>query len=125
MSRQHHYYVYILANRPGGTIHVGVTNDLIHRISQHGEGTGSTFTRRYGVHRLVWYEPHTDILEAIRREKRLKKWKRAWKVALIEEFNPEWVDLYPAISGSLNYWVARSSRAMTIYSLQLAASPIP
>jgi putative endonuclease len=82
MTRQHNYYVYMLASRIGGTLYVGVTNDLERRVSEHRTGEASKFTRKYRVLKLVWYETHSDISEAIRREKRLKKWDRAWKVAL-------------------------------------------
>ena len=98
MARDHHYYVYILASTIGGTLYIGVTNDLVSRVSQHRLKQTPGFTRKYGVVRLVWYEPHTDINEAIRREKRLKRWNRPWKIQLIEENNPDWVDLFPALA---------------------------
>jgi putative endonuclease len=98
MMRQHNYYVYMLASRIGGTLYVGVTNDLERRVSEHRLGEASKFTRKYAVLRLVWYEAHPDVTEAIRREKRLKKWDRSWKVALIEEQNPHWSDLLPHIT---------------------------
>ncbi len=91
------YYVYILATSPHGTIYVGVTNDLIRRIHQHRNDLIKGFTSRYGVHLLVHYEQCTDVSTAIRREKRLKKWNRAWKIRLIESGNPEWRDLYPGL----------------------------
>jgi putative endonuclease len=94
------YFVYILASRIGGTLYVGVTNDLIRRVFEHKSKFVRGFTKRYDVVRLVYYEQHDDIEEAILREKRLKKWNRAWKVRLIEEKNPNWVDLYPEIVGS-------------------------
>ncbi len=99
MASDHHYFVYMLASRIGGTIYIGVTNDLVRRVSEHREGTASRFTKTHDVTRLVWYEPHTDVNEAIKREKRLKKWPRQWKIALIEELNPDWVDFYPSIAG--------------------------
>ena len=90
--------VYILASDRNGTLYIGVTSDLVKRIWQHGQdATG--FTARYAVHRLVFYEIHGDMEHAIEREKRLKKWNRAWKVRLIEERNPEWRDLWPEILG--------------------------
>jgi len=90
----HEYYVYILANKPRGTIYIGVTNDLIRRVHEHRNGLVDGFTKRYGVHSLVHYEQCTDVSVAIWREKRLKKWKRAWKIRLIESENPDWRDLY-------------------------------
>ncbi len=86
-------YTYIMTNKPGGVLYVGVTADLAARVAQHRNGTGSAFCRRYGLTRLVLAEPHDDIVLAISREKALKAWKRAWKVRLIEESNPEWRDL--------------------------------
>lgn len=91
------YYVYILASKPRGTIYVGVINDLIRRVHEHRNDLIGGFTRRYGVHLLVHYEQCTDVSVAIWREKRLKKWNRAWKITLIESGNPEWRDLYPAL----------------------------
>jgi putative endonuclease len=91
------YYVYILASRIGGTLYIGVTNNLIRRVFEHRSKVVPGFTKRYGVIRLVYYEIFDDIENAIRREKRLKKWDRAWKIRLIEEKNPNWDDLYPAI----------------------------
>jgi len=98
MSTERSYWVYILASRLGGTLYIGVTNNLIRRIYQHRMGLIAGFTKDYGVHRLVYFEQHTDIEAAIRREKRLKKWNRAWKIRLIEQDNPNWDDLYPQIS---------------------------
>ena len=91
--RSHTYAVYLLTNRPGGTPYCGVTNDLARRLTEHRAGQACSFTRRYNLTRLVWVEPHTDIREAILREKRIKKWNRAWKVELIEAENPNWCDL--------------------------------
>ena len=91
------YAVYIMASRRNATLYVGVTNNLAVRAYQHRTGEGSEFTRKYGVTRLVWYEFHADINEAITREKRIKKWERQWKLELIESFNPEWADLYDAL----------------------------
>ena len=92
------YYVYILASRKHGTLYIGVTNDLIRRVYQHKNDVVRGFTSRYGVHLLVWFEIYDDILNAITREKELKKWRREWKVNLIERSNPEWVDLYAGIA---------------------------
>ncbi len=88
------YWVYILASERNGTLYVGVTNDLVRRVQEHRKGVVPGFTQTYGVTRLVHAEPHDDIRIAIEREKRLKKWRRAWKLALIEEGNPGWRDLY-------------------------------
>jgi len=85
--------VYILASKPYGTLYVGVTSALANRIEAHRNGSVDGFTKRYGVHTLVYFEVHADMYEAIQREKRLKKWNRAWKIRLIEEMNPEWKDL--------------------------------
>jgi len=94
MRRNHHYLVYILASRRNGTLYTGLTNNLVRRGRQHRNGLIEGFTKKYGVHRLVWFEMHEDIYSAIRREKQIKKWYRAWKIALIEKSNPEWEDLY-------------------------------
>jgi putative endonuclease len=92
------YWVYILASTTGGTLYIGVTNDLVRRVYDHRTGKVPGFTTRYHVHRLVHFERFSDIENAIRREKRLKKWNRSWKIRLIEELNPNWDDLFPAIS---------------------------
>jgi putative endonuclease len=98
MRRERSYWVYILASRIGGTLYIGVTNDLIRRVYEHREKLAEGFTKKYDVARLVYFEQHSDIEAAIWREKRLKKWNRAWKIDLIEENNPNWVDLYPGIA---------------------------
>jgi putative endonuclease len=94
------YYVYILASRIGGTLYIGVTNDLVRRVDEHRLELTKGFTKKYGVHKLVYFEQFDDIENAISREKRLKKWNRAWKIRLIEELNPNWDDLYPGIAGA-------------------------
>ncbi|HEY1233796.1 MAG TPA: GIY-YIG nuclease family protein [Candidatus Binatia bacterium] len=86
--------VYLLASRRNGTLYVGVTSDLVQRIWQHKNDFVEGFTKRYGVHMLVWYETCQSMEAAIAREKAVKEWKRAWKIKLIEEHNPEWHDLY-------------------------------
>lgn len=86
--------MYILASKRNGTLYIGVTNNLIRRVWEHKEGTVEGFTKEYGVVMLVYYEEIQDIREAILREKRLKRWKREWKIKLIEGMNPEWKDLY-------------------------------
>ncbi len=87
-------WVYILTNKPNGVLYVGVTSNLSRRIWEHPEGVVDGFTKRYGLKRLVYAEPHDDMLGAIQREKDLKHWSRAWKVRLILGTNPEWADLY-------------------------------
>ena len=88
------YYVYILANKRNGTLYIGVTNDLIRRVYEHKNDLIDGFTKKYVVHRLVYYEQYDDVANAIQREKRLKKWNRQWKIKLIEKENPEWEDIY-------------------------------
>ena len=89
--------VYILANSPGGALYVGVTSALQPRTSQHRTGAIDGFTKRYSIKMLVYYELHATMYEAIRREKQLKRWHREWKIALIEEMNPEWRDLWDTL----------------------------
>ena len=91
--RDHNYTTYILTNRPRGTLYTGVTNDLIRRLAEHRDGRAGSFTRRYNCTRLIWLEHHTDVRQAILREKRIKKWNRAWKIEMIEAMNPDWDDL--------------------------------
>lgn len=87
-------WVYFMTNRPNGTLYVGVTSDLARRAWEHREGVVEGFTKRYNLKRLVYVEPYDDIQTAIQREKNLKHWSRAWKVALILKTNPGWDDLY-------------------------------
>jgi putative endonuclease len=89
--------VYILASKRNGTLYVGVTSDLAVRVWQHRNDIVEGFTKKHGVHMLVYFELHDDMESAIVREKRLKKWNRAWKLRLIEEMNPDWNDLYESI----------------------------
>ena len=89
--------VYILASKRNGILYIGVTSDLVKRTWEHRNNVVEGFTKRYGVHRLVWYETHDSMEAAIEREKRLKDWKRVWKLELIESNNPDWQDLYPTI----------------------------
>ncbi|GLR99875.1 MULTISPECIES: GIY-YIG nuclease family protein [Bradyrhizobium] len=93
------YYVYILASKIGGTLYIGVTNDLIRCVAEHKSKVIESFTEKYDVARLVYFEQFDDPENAIKREKRLKKWNRAWKVRLIEQHNPNWDDLYPGMAG--------------------------
>ena len=93
------YFVYILASRRNGTLYVGVTGTLEQRIVQHKLDINDGFTKKYGVHRLVWFEEFGDIRDAIAHEKRIKRWRRAWKIALIEEKNPHWLDLFVRLVG--------------------------
>ena len=89
--------VYILANRRNGTLYIGVARNLIKRVWEHRNKLSPGFTHRYGVNRLVWYEAHESLESALLREKRLKKWNRAWKLQLIEKSNPKWQDLYDCL----------------------------
>ena len=91
--------VYLLASRPDGVIYIGVTSDIVKRVWQHKSAFVNGFSKKYKVHNLVWFEAHLSMETAIMREKRIKKWKRAWKVELIEECNPGWRDLYGDIIG--------------------------
>ena len=91
--------VYILATKRNGTLYVGVTSDFVGRISEHKQDLIDGFTKRYGIHRLVYIEMHNTMDEAIKREKQIKRWRREWKLALIEKENPAWRDLYPELSG--------------------------
>jgi len=91
--------VYMLASQRNGTLYIGVTSDLIQRIWQHKEGLAEGFTKTYGVKTLVWYEQHETMESAIRKEKVMKKWLRAWKLKTIEQTNPDWNDLWPEIIG--------------------------
>jgi putative endonuclease len=86
-------FVYILASKPYGTLYVGVSSNLLARMEEHRNGTGSTFVRKYGVTRLVYFEEYPLYADAIRRETNLKRWKRDWKLALVEKANPKWEDL--------------------------------
>jgi putative endonuclease len=92
-----HFYVYMLCSKRNGTLYTGVTSDLAKRVYEHKNNLVDGFTKIYGVHRLVWYETHDSAENAITREKRIKKWKRAWKLKLIEQYNPEWNDLYESV----------------------------
>ena len=95
-----HPAVYMLASQRNGTLYIGVTSDLVQRIWQHREGLADGFTKQYGLKILVWYEQHETMESAISREKAMKKWLRKWKLATIEKSNPDWVDLWPAITGA-------------------------
>ena len=86
--------VYILANRYNGTLYTGVSSNLVQRVWQHKNDFVESFTKQYGVHRLVWYEVHPTMESAIAKEKAIKKWRRSWKVELIEATNPHWLELY-------------------------------
>ncbi len=99
MSTDKSYTVYILSSGIGGTLYIGVTNDLVRRVYEHKTKVADGFTKKHGVDRLIYYEQFEDVEAAIRREKRLKRYNREWKIQLIEEENPNWVDLYPSITG--------------------------
>ena len=93
------YYVYILASKRNETLYIGVTSNLLRRVNQHRSGELPGFTQRYGVHRLVHVETIRHVGAAITREKQLKQWKRQWKLRLIEQDNPQWLDLYDDLVG--------------------------
>ncbi len=97
MTLYKQYYVYILASKRNGTLYTGITNDLILRVYQHRNDLIPGFTKKYSVHNLVYYEIYNDPYEAILREKRIKKWRREWKIQLIEKNNPKWDDLYESL----------------------------
>ena len=86
-----------MTNKRNGTLYIGVTSDLIKRVWEHKNSLAGGFTKRYGLHHLIWYELHETMESAILREKRLKNWKRDWKLKLVEETNPDWRDLYETI----------------------------
>ena len=92
-----YYYIYILTSKPYGTLYISVTNDLVRRVWEHKNDFVEGFTRKYGIHTLIYYEQCENIESAITREKQLKKWKRRWKLDLIEKMNPGWKDLYTEI----------------------------
>jgi len=93
------FYVYLLASKPYGTLYVGLTKELAHRVWEHKIKAVPGFTGRYGVGRLVWCESHDSAEAAMQREKQIKEWKRDWKLNLIERDNPRWIDLYASLSG--------------------------
>ena len=92
-----YYFVYILASKKNGVLYIGVTNDLVRRVYEHKNNMIKGFTKKYNVHRLIYYETFNDPYHAIQREKRLKKWNRDWKTRLIKKGNPEWKDLYDTL----------------------------
>lgn len=92
-------YVYLMANKRNGTLYLGVTSNLMQRAYQHRNGVLDGFSKKYGCVLLVWYDTYDDLQEARASELRMKKWKREWKVRLIEERNPHWVDLFPGLLG--------------------------
>jgi len=95
----YNYYVYIMTNKPKGTLYVGITNNLARRVFEHKNNITKGFTSKYKLHKLVFYNYSTDVNAAIEYEKRVKKWNRQWKIDLIEDFNPHWNDLYHQILG--------------------------
>ena len=92
------FFVYLLASKPHGTLYVGSTSDLVRRVWEHKVKAASRFTAKYGVDRLVWFECYDALEAAMQRERRIKGWKRVWKVQLIESDNPHWIDRYPELS---------------------------
>jgi putative endonuclease len=102
MRDEKHPAVYIVTNEPYGTLYIGVTSSLWSRIGDHKNGTFEGFTKKYRLGVLVWYEHHQSMASAIHREKRLKKWQRAWKFNLVNDFNPDWRDLHDEIDSMAN-----------------------
>ncbi len=94
MINSKHFFVYLLCSKRNGTLYAGVTSNLIKRVYEHRNNLADGFTKKYGIHRLVWYEIHNAPETAIPREKQIKKWNRDWKLRLIEQMNPDWKDLY-------------------------------
>jgi len=107
------YYVYILCSERNGTLYVGITNNLLRRVKEHKDKIADGFTRKYNVNRLVYFEIHEDVYEAIRREKQLKKWNRRWKLELIEKGNPEWVDLFHDLADHAGFPLSREGQNQT------------
>jgi putative endonuclease len=91
------YYVYLITNKPYGTLYTGVTNNLVRRIYEHRSGLAEGFSKQHELDRLIWYEVHQDIIPAIAREKSIKKWRRDWKINLVQAMNANWDDLYDSI----------------------------
>ncbi|NJM92542.1 MAG: GIY-YIG nuclease family protein [Rhodospirillaceae bacterium] len=91
------YWMYILASKPRGTLYVGVTNDLVRRVAEHRDGIAPGFTKTYSIKMLVYFEEHESLLDAIKREKQVKRWARSWKIELIHEKNSDWRDLFDEI----------------------------
>ena len=102
--------VYILASKPLGTHYIGATSDLYGRMADHAQGLIAGFTKKYGVKTLVYYEMHETMDAAIRREKQLKQWRRLWKIRIIEEMNPEWLNLFDETSGEIAFGPAEVHR---------------
>ncbi len=102
--------VYIAASGPNGVLYTGVTSDLHGRMSEHVQGLFEGFSKRYNVKLLVYYEMHNSMAEAIRREKQIKEWRRAWKIRLILSFNPEWLNLFDPLTGAIAFGPADKNR---------------
>ena len=113
------YYVYILASKKNGTLYSGVTNDLLRRVHEHKGGAAAGFTKRYSVDKLVYYETFAKVYDALTAEKRLKAWKRQWKIELIEEHNPQWHDLYDVLTGPVDSCFRRNDRVGSGGSLRI------
>ena len=115
-------YVHMTASQKGSTIYIGVTNDLVRRMPEHKAGQGSSFTSRYGVQRLIWYEQYFDITDAIQRETSLKRWPRQWKIDLIEKTNPDAVSAgersAPWRLSTVTAWILGSARVASLLAPQ-------
>lgn len=102
--------VYMLSNRPNGVLYIGVTSDLANRMTQHTDGSLPGFSKRYGLKHLIYYETFPTMPAAIAREKQLKEWRRAWKIRLIDAFNPEWRNLFDSATGEIEFSPADITR---------------
>ena len=107
------YWVYILASKPGGTLYVGVTNNLVRRVYEHREGLADGFTKRHRIKTLVYFESDDTVAAALQREKNIKHWSREWKIGLIVANNPEWRGLYEEIVRQRGRWIAGSADKFT------------
>ena len=116
------FYVYILCSKRNGILYTGVTSDLVNRVYEHKNDLVDGFTRKYNVHRLVWYEIHESWESAIQREKQIKKWKREWKLKLIEQNNPSWDDLYENIC-RWGLWIPASAGMTSPFTMSINRFP--
>lgn len=118
-------WVYILASKRNGTLYTGVTSDLVARIWQHKEDVLPGFSRKYGCKTLVWFETHDDIEAAIRKEKQIKRWHRAWKLRLIEEANPDWRDLWDGLIAGPGKSILPEAQMLDLSGSRAGASRLP
>jgi len=118
-------WVYILASKRNGTLYTGVTSDLVARIWQHKEDVFPGFSRKYGCKTLVWFETHDDVEAAIRKEKQLKRWHRAWKLRLIEDGNPDWRDLWDDLIAGPDEFILPEAQMLDLSGSRAGASRLP